>query len=78
MTVTEPVNYKTCNMEYYKPRCVKDGRWTEFIDKPRQKETVPSMINVMFGEDGNTTRTFTFQTPLTDSGFVKNKKRWRN
>ena len=70
----EPVNYKTCNMDYYKPRCVKDGRWTEFIDKPRQKETVPSMINQMYGENGDNTRTFTFQTPLTDSGFVKIRK----
>jgi hypothetical protein len=70
----EPVNYKSCNIEYYKPRCVKDGRWTEFIDKPRQKETVPSMINVMYGENGDTTRTFTFQTPLTSSGFVKIRK----
>ena len=68
------VDFKTCNIEHYRPRCVKDGRWTEFIDKPKQKDTVPSMINVMFGENGNTTRTFTFQTPLTDSGFVKIRK----
>ena len=70
----EPINYKTCNMEYYRPRSLKDGRWTEFIDKPRQKETLPSMINVMYGENGNTTRTFTFQTPLTENGFVKIRK----
>ena len=78
----EPVNFKTCNIEFYRPRCVKDGRWTEFIDKPRQKETVPSMINVMYGEDGNKTRTFTFQTPLVESGFVKIRKdgetKWYN
>lgn len=70
----EPINYKTCNIEYYKPRCLKDGRWTEYIDKPKQKETVPSMINLMYGENGDTTRTFTFQTPLTESGFVKIRK----
>ena len=78
----EPVNFKTCNIEYYRPRCVKDGRWTEFIDKPRQKETVPSMINMMYGEDGNNTRTFTFQTPLVESGFVKIRRdgetKWYN
>lgn len=78
----EPINYKTCNMEYYRPRCMKDGRWTEFIDKPRQKETVPSMINVMFGENGDNTRTFTFQTPIAESGFVKIRKdgdlKWEN
>ena len=70
----EPINYKLCNMEYYRPRCVKDGRWTEFIDKPRQKDTAPSMINVMYGEDGNSARTFTFQTPLVEAGFVKIRK----
>jgi hypothetical protein len=32
------------------------------------------MINVMYGENGDDTRTFTFQTPLTDSGFVKIRK----
>ena len=70
----EPIDYKTCNMEFYKPRCMKDGRWTEYVDKPKQKETLPSMINVMFGENGNNTRTFTFQTPLTENGFVKIRK----
>jgi hypothetical protein len=78
----EPVDYKICNMEYYRPRCMKDGRWTEFIDKPKQKDTVPSMINVMFGENGDNTRTFTFQTPIVESGFVKIRKdgelKWTN
>ncbi len=71
----EPINYKTCNVAYYRPRCLKDGRWNEFYDKPKQKETSPSMINMMFGNDGNNTRTFTFQTPITeDKGFVKIRK----
>ena len=67
----EPIDYKTCNVSIYRPRWSGDGRWTEFYDKPKQKETVPSMINVAYGVDGEHTRTFTFQTPLTDSGFVK-------
>ena len=70
----EPIDYKTCNVDIYRPRCTKDGRWTEFYDKPKQKETLPSMINIMFGQNGNTDRTFTFQTPLTNSGFVKIRK----
>lgn len=69
-----PVDWKTCNVDTYRPRCLKDGRWTEYFDKPKQKETLPSMINVMFGENGNDTRTFTFQTPLTESGFVRIRK----
>ena len=70
----EPIDYLTCNIDHYRPRCMKDGRWTEFIDKPKQKENVPSMINMMYGENGDNTRTFTFQTPLTESGFVKIRK----
>ena len=70
----EAINYKNCNIEFYRPRSLKDGRWTEFVDKPKQKDTVPSMINMMFGENGNNARTFTFQTPLTENGFVKLRK----
>ena len=78
----EPIDYKTCNVDIYRPRSLKDGRWDEFYDKPKQKDTIPSMINVMFGEDGEHTRTFTFQTPLVESGFVKIRKdgetKWKN
>ena len=70
----EPIDYKTCDVNIYRPRCSKDGRWTEFYDKPKQKATLPSMINIAYGTNGNTTRTFTFQTPLTESGFVKYRK----
>lgn len=69
-----PVDFKTCNMDFYRPRSMKDGRWTEYVDKPNQKPNVPSMINVMFGEDGDHSRTFTFQTPIVESGFVKIRK----
>ena len=70
----EPIDYNTCNVDIYRPRCLADGRWTEFYDKPKQKDTIPSMINMMYGKDGNTTRTFTFQTPLAEDGWVKYRK----
>lgn len=70
----EPINYKTCNVSVYRPRCVADGRWTEFYDKPKQTETSPAMINIAYGEKGDSTRTFTFQTPLCQDGFVKYRK----
>lgn len=69
----EPINYLTCNVDVYRPRCVKDGRWNEFYDKPKQTATTPSMVNICFG-NAETTRTFTFQTPLTKEGFVKYRK----
>lgn len=67
----EPIDYSTCNVSYYRPRSLADGRWTEFYDKPKQKENAPSMVNMMYGENGNTTRTFTFQTPINNEGFVR-------
>lgn len=70
----EPIDYKTCNIDIYRPRCVNDGRWNEFYDKPKQKESAPSMINIAYGENGNSTRTFTFQTTLVKDGFVKYRK----
>lgn len=70
----EPLDYRTCNVEIYRPRCVKDGRWTEFYDKPKQTATTPSMVNVCYGQEGSHTRTFTFQTPLVEDGFVKYRK----
>ena len=70
----EPINFKTCDLELYRPRSSKDGRWTEYVDKPKQKTTLPSMLNIAYGQNGNNTRTFTFQTPLTESGMVKYRK----
>lgn len=70
----EPIDYLTCNVDIYRPRCVKDGRWNEFYDKPKQTSTTPSMVNVCYGQDGEHTRTFTFQTPLCEDGFVKYRK----
>ena len=69
----EPINYLTCNVDIYRPRTVADGRWTEFYDKPKQSATSPSMVNVAFGLK-DTTRTFTFQTPLCEDGFVRYRK----
>lgn len=70
----EAINFKTCDIDIYRPRSSKDGRWTEYYDKPKQKATLPSMINIAYGENGNSTRTFTFQTPITESGVVKFRK----
>lgn len=70
----EPINYSTCDISIYRPRCLTDGRWNEFYDKTKQKENCPNMINIAYGENGDTTRTFTFHTVITDEGYVKYKK----
>lgn len=67
----EPIDYLNCDVEKYRPRCLADGRWNEFYDKPQQTATSPSMINISYGEEGDTTRCFVFHTPITEEGYVK-------
>lgn len=70
----EPLDYTNCDVSIYRPRSLKDGRWTEFYDKDTQKETSPNLINISFGEDGVTSRCFCFRTPITKEGFVNYRK----
>lgn len=67
-----PINYKTCDLSIYRPRCTNDGEWSSFIDKPKLKTTCPNLMNICYGEDGNTSRTFTWQTGgVTKNGSLK-------
>lgn len=70
----EPIEYNNCDVDKYKPRCLADGRWTEFYDKDKQTETSPSMINISYGENGDTERCFCFHTPINKEGFVYYRK----
>ena len=58
----------------YYPRYTGDGEWNEYYDKLKLDSRRPNMINICFGKDGNTTRTFTWQTVPTLNGFLKYKK----
>lgn len=70
----EPVDYTNCDTSIYRPRSLKDGRWNEFYDKDKQKETSPRFINISFGENGDNSRCFCFRTPVTNDGFVNYRK----
>ena len=35
------VNWKTCDVTLYKPRCIKDGKWDIYFNKAKLKETIP-------------------------------------
>lgn len=69
-----PINYSTCNVSKYRPRTVSDGEWTVDVDKPKIKSSCPNLVNICYGADGNTSRTFTWQTQITDEGWIKYKK----
>lgn len=68
------INWKEADTEIYRPRCSKDGKWDIHYDKIKLETFKPMLINVGFGQDGNTTRTFTWQTVRTKFGYVKYRK----
>lgn len=70
----EPLNWLTADPELYFPRCSTSGKWDIHYDKIKLNKDRPMLINVGFGQDGNTTRTFTWQTPRTYEGWVKYRK----
>lgn len=55
------------------PRSSSFGRWDSYYDKMVLTD-VPQMVNICYGEDGNTTRTWTWQTLPTRKGYLKYKK----
>ena len=66
----EPVNYRTCDVNVYRPRCLKDGAWSKYYNKIKLNERIPNMINITYGVDERT-RVFTWQSVVTDSGYVR-------
>lgn len=69
----EPIDYTNCDTTKYRPRSLKDGRWTEFYDKVTQSQTSPALINISFGKE-DTSRCFCFRTPVAREGFVYYRK----
>lgn len=73
---TKIIDYRTCDIEKFRPRCLADGSWDLTKDKIQFNNFSPSIINICYGKNGNTTRTFTFETPITDyDGYVKYRKK---
>ena len=68
------IDWEKCNVKLYKPRCIKDGAWDVYFDKAKLKENIPNLINICYGKDGETTRTFTWETVVTDDGWLRYRK----
>ena len=69
----QPINYKTCNIEHYRPRSLRDGIWDNYCDKIKINPNTPNLINITFGEQ-TTTRYFTWQSIVTDNGCVRYRR----
>lgn len=71
----EAIDYRNADVAIYGPRCVKDGQWNIYYNKIKLDPDRPNMINICFGEDANTTRTFTWQSIPTTKGYLMYKKK---
>lgn len=69
----EPVNYKTCDVNIYRPRCMADGEWDKYYNKIKLNERIPNLLNICFGKEWHT-RTFTWQSGVTEVGYIKYRK----
>lgn len=69
------VDMRTADLEVYAPRSSKYGQWDYSYDQTPLDTSAPNVVNVGFGENGDTTRTFTWQSQPTDKGFIKYKKK---
>lgn len=70
---TEPVNYRTCDISIYRPRCVEDGEWNLYYNKTKLNPNIPNLLNMQYGKEWHT-RTFTWQSSVMERGFLKYRK----
>lgn len=68
------VDYKTCDTKKFRPRSLRDGRWSVYATKDTMNLGCPNMLNMSYGENGENTRTFTWQSAITNMGMIKYRK----
>ena len=68
------IDWTSCDTKIYRPRCVKDGKWDLYFNKAKLKENMPNLINMCYGRNGETSRTFTWQSVVSDEGYIKWRK----
>lgn len=71
----EAIDLRTADVATYTPRCTKDGQWISYYNKLKLSEVRPTMINLGYGKDALTSRTFTWHTKPTPNGFLLYKKK---
>lgn len=67
------IDYKTCNIDHYRPRSLRDGVWDNYCDKVQPNFNIPNLVNITFGKEA-TTRLFTWQSIVTNEGVVKYRR----
>ena len=74
-TDCESIDYMTCDVSVYGPRYSKSGVWDIYYNKLALSTTKPNLININYGVDGNTTRSWSWQSTLTEVGYLRYRER---
>ena len=69
----EQINFRTCDMSIYHPRCVEDGKWDLYYNKTPLNENIPNLVNIQYGNQWHT-RTFTWQSKVMNRGYLRYRK----
>ena len=69
----EIIDYSTCEVEKYRPRCSSEGYWDMFVSADQYNWNSVNAFVLGYGEKYNT-RTFTWQTKIMKDGYVKYRK----
>ena len=70
---TEIIDYSTCEVEKYRPRCTADGYWDMFVSAKQYNWNGVNAFVLGYGEDYNT-RTFTWQSKIAGENSFKTVK----
>lgn len=70
----EPIDFNKVDIKMYAPRCQASGQWNIYYNKCKMDPYVPVVINICFGKNGTTERTFTWQTTPTRYGYLMYRK----
>lgn len=69
----EIIDYSTCEIEKYRPRCTEDGYWDMFVSSKQYNWNSVNAFVLGYGEKSNT-RTFTWQSKIMPEGYVRYRK----
>lgn len=71
----EFIDMRYADINIYMPKSTKLGQWDYSYDQVQLDTSAPNTINICLGYDGDTTRTFTWQSQTTTKGYIKYKKK---
>lgn len=74
----EFIDLRSANVDIYAPRPTSYGQWTFYYNQRGLDPLAPNNLNIGFGYNGDTDRTFTWHSAVTDRGYLQYKLKESN